>query len=352
MYLNYEDFKKRAINMQPVTLRVALSEVDIKSETEMIVRGKAVRITPSVLKDLGRILKLPLQFLKEFEKLIGTTGKDKFINFIKDAKAINKHIMVTLIGSPKSLTIVGMQEGAGLSYEMFFKVFEDLMNRKQFDIKDAVFHNNKLAISAVLQSQRFNVGGLDSELFFPGFTLMSDISSGTILESYVYRLVCSNGIIGPSPDEDPLRYSAGDYHFFSELDKLAERNFVPKGFSTSVEKSMKTMASYAELKSAAMSLLKDNSLTKDTIDQYLPLNYVEMELKKRNVELGALTKDQEKTIKTNIPVWDIVNGVTDFASHDYGYNLGGSRKLELQKLAADLLVKKAFDTENSLNISL
>ena len=61
---------------------------------------------------------------------------------------------------------------------------------------------------------------------------------------------------------------------------------------------------------------------------------------------------QEKNAITNISVWDVINGVTDFASHDYGFGVSADSKLNLQVKAGSMLSAKSYDTQNLVHISL
>jgi hypothetical protein len=49
-------------------------------------------------------------------------------------------------------------------------------------------------------------------------------------------------------------------------------------------------------------------------------------------------------------VWDIVNGMTNFASNDTRYQIDDSKMGNLMVTAGNILTKKQFDTEGLLNV--
>jgi len=67
------------------------------------------------------------------------------------------------------------------------------------------------------------------------------------------------------------------------------------------------------------------------------------------IQPNELTQKQQQNARTNISVWDIVNGITDFASHDYGFNIKNpeSTRNQLMVNAGGILTKQ-YDTQNLL----
>jgi len=361
--VNYDIFKQRAIAAQPVATRCSLSEIDVVDEGTMLFKGYPLNLSKGALKNLAGILNLPTRFVQEFEMLIGKNGKDKFLNFIKDAKSIRKDMLITLIGNPNTKAIVGIQRSEYMPFETYFGLLEQIMNIQPFDIQDMTFTGNKVAVSAVLKGGVFNVGGLDAEKFYPGFTFSNGIGgaaggSGGGIDNFIYRLICGNGMTGADPDNGGSiifggpKGDKGPEVFFRDVENLAKKGFVPESFNNNVMRANNTMASFAEVKEAASVLTKGSDLTKDYIDSFIPVNDIKGKLVRKGVDFTTLNAAKEKSIITDVSIWDVVNGLTNFASHDYGFNLMPSRKLEIQKIAYNILAKKNFDTENLTGLSL
>ena len=358
--LSYPVFKAKAIGAQPLATRVALSEIEVADENTLLYKGYPLNLGKGALMHLADILKMPKNFIAEFERLLGTQAKEKFLNFIKDAKAARKNEMITLVGNPITKAIVGIQKAEYMPYELFFETLEHMMNMRPFDIKDMTFSGSKIAVSATLAGGVFNVLGLDNEKFYPGFTFMNSVGGGAGIDNFIYRLVCGNGMIGKDPDSGgsgPLKFGGKDGSqspeiFFRGIEDLAKHDFVPPTFSDNVARAMKTMASWNEVQNAASVLKRGSELNNDYVDHFVPVNKIRSELYRKGVEVKTLNAAQEKSIKTNVPIWDVVNGLTYFASHDMGFNLNPGRKLEIQKIAYDILAKPAYDVENVVGVSL
>jgi hypothetical protein len=69
------------------------------------------------------------------------------------------------------------------------------------------------------------------------------------------------------------------------------------------------------------------------------------QLQAEGADGAKLTDAQKRSVRTGLKVWDVINGVTDFASHNYGYEKTANADRHLQLRAGDLL-SRDFDTKN------
>ena len=60
---------------------------------------------------------------------------------------------------------------------------------------------------------------------------------------------------------------------------------------------------------------------------------------------AILNAKQKANLRTGVSVWDVINGVTDFASHNYGFDKKANSDTHLQMVAGDILAKN-YDTAN------
>ncbi len=85
--------------------------------------------------------------------------------------------------------------------------------------------------------------------------------------------------------------------------------------------------------------MKANSKVTDTeLEIYAPIASTEEAYKKNGVIIENLNKDQKENARTDVSYWELVNGITDFASHNYGHELKNPDTL--QRFAGRLFVKK------------
>ena len=63
------------------------------------------------------------------------------------------------------------------------------------------------------------------------------------------------------------------------------------------------------------------------------------------IDTVGLTDSQKRNLRTGVTVWDVINGVTDFASHNYGFEKKPNADRHMQMRAGDML-SRTFDTSN------
>jgi hypothetical protein len=59
----------------------------------------------------------------------------------------------------------------------------------------------------------------------------------------------------------------------------------------------------------------------------------------------SLNPAQKKTAKTGTSMWELVNGLTHFSTHNSQYKISDESRRAIQRKAGDLLAK-TFDMEN------
>ena len=97
-------------------------------------------------------------------------------------------------------------------------------------------------------------------------------------------------------------------------------------------------ASIDEL-TTARNLIKANSKITDLeLEMYVPIGSTEDAYKSNGKLIEDFNKDQKKNASTDVSYWELINGITDFASHNYGYDV--SNPDVLQRLAGRMFVKK------------
>ena len=66
-------------------------------------------------------------------------------------------------------------------------------------------------------------------------------------------------------------------------------------------------------------------------------------------DIGAVpetfTAKQLQNAKSGLSIWEVVNGITNFASNDDKYDIDDHKKSNLMVSAGNLLMKSNFDTE-------
>jgi hypothetical protein len=66
---------------------------------------------------------------------------------------------------------------------------------------------------------------------------------------------------------------------------------------------------------------------------------------------NTFTSKQMQLASAGLSVYDMVNGITNFASNDTRYGLDDKQRGNLMVSAGNLLMKKQYDTEGLLNVN-
>ena len=180
----------------------------------------------------------------------------------------------------------------------------------------------------------------------------NDAKSGASVDSFINRLICTNGMVGRGFGEQFVYNPESMSEFFKHIQTLKSNGFLPGEFKAKVASAIATRASFAEVKSAADMITGTSKLTKEFVDRFVPYNDIRRKFLAKGADTTGWNQQQSQNAITDVSVWDVINGITDFASHDYGFELNNDNKLRLQVEAGKMLSQKSFDTQNLVKISL
>lgn len=359
-------FKNTILDSQAFKKQVGLHEIEILTENKIGYNGAEIPLSVSAANDLRSCLGLPVKFSKDIDKTFGDEARKSIINMCKIMRTAGKAPNVTLVIDPKARQIIRIvKEDRMLSMESFFETFENLMNTHNLDIKNfAKSEDGGVNISVVSAKSEFQVGNFADEVFHPGMTFKNNIKDGSFIMPFMYRLICTNGMVGQDfgaaqgsdRKSGHIQLGGEDFKsmdlFYKHIEHFVNGGFYPEQFKAKIQIAMKTMASLAEVESATNIITNNSNATDVQIGNFIPIADIRSQYKKLGVDPKFLTAEQMKTSRTNVTIWDVVNGVTDFASHDYGFLSGADDKLRMQVAAGNFLSKSSFDTQNLMSIHL
>jgi hypothetical protein len=133
--------------------------------------------------------------------------------------------------------------------------------------------------------------------------------------------------------------------FWKGLNELADRRFMPASFEEKVKLSSNTLASLAEMENAVADIKCLSDAQGRELEAWVPLQSTRSKYHLAGIDTHILNNNQKKCAKTGTTVWDLVNGVTHFATHDNGFKIEEYDRRRLQVNAARLLTKD-FDMAN------
>jgi len=133
--------------------------------------------------------------------------------------------------------------------------------------------------------------------------------------------------------------------FWSQLNQLAERGFRPANFENRIRLAMNTRASLFELETAHDWMRSLSDADHKELEAWVPLHNTRAKFHESRIDTISFSTAQKKGAKTGTSVWDLVNGVTHFATHDNGFKIDDYDRRRLQVEASRMLTKD-FDMAN------
>lgn len=299
-----------------------------------------------------------------FSNLSGSVGKEqasKILQVIKVALSKNNK-SVRLILNFETKTVENIIEKAPdyLSNDSFLKLFESKLDANSKIINYGVGQDGTQSVTFKSKNWGFKLAGKTDESFNMGMLFENSPVRGTSVMPYFYRLVCTNGMVaGRGIDSMSLtlegRKEADVLKFIQGVNALNFNSYDASEFGSRVTFMEKTRASLREIKSFKNLIIKKSNISNKDIDEkmvlnsqledFFPTNAIEQLYFKKGYDLESLTMKHYANIKSEITAWDLLNNLTDFASHDYGFNVSQSDMIKLQGQAGEYMLKKSFDTE-------
>ena len=350
--------KAEAINNQLMRKEITLSEFNVIDNNHIDVDGVKIEVTDKAFgKLLGR-LRIPKAFAKRFSDGFGNDGLRQLITMMKSAKSSRNEQTVTLLVDPSTRKITDILPAgyASISNESFV----DFASRYIDQYNLGVTHMGSsqyggTQINCVAPQGMFNVPGMTNEVFNTGVTFRNTPTRGLEVSPYLERLICANGMTSTAFAENYGLHNLNDKNineFNEHMIRMASTNFQPVGLADNIKKANNTDASLAEIQRAASSILSlDKNIDYNYIQKYIPVDRAMKAYSDLGADPNTFTKAQMKNAKSGMSVWDVVNGMTNFASNDSKYTINEGKMGNLMVTAGNILCKKQYDTEGVLDIN-
>ena len=306
------------------------------------VDGIPLALSKEGFSSLLRLINISKQIRTNLIKTMGVSYTDSLVSNMSKAMGENKGNVVLLVDRRKKLVInIVKSAEAMIPNERYLANAERIINDSNLEVDSMVVRDNGgFTISTIGDNSEWGLQGIEStESFKFGLNFDNDPVRGTRLMPYNQRLICTNGMIGQGfVGVHQLTMDDKSWEeFYHKVDILKRDNFKPTEFSSTLKGVMNADASVGEVM-AARNIMKANSkVTDNELEQYLPIAHTEEIYKRNGILVEELNKDQKENARTDLSYWDVINGVTDFASHNYGHQV--SNPDNIQRFAGRLFVK-------------
>lgn len=341
----------QAIEAQPLRRTVHLAELNLVDDTKIEYKGTQIKISKSGFSDLLKILKIPQAFIKRFGEMMSEKpeAKRQFINTIKNVMSGQgsgaSTVTLVLSRSSREILAVHKTERNLISNAGFLDVVNRVIDDCNLDVVDfSVGSNGEVAVNVLDIRNQWDVNGLKDEVFSGGVSFVNNPKNGFVVSPYISRLVCANGMMSRGFQEQyKLTSTDGDamQKFFTDISNLAKSGFKPDQFVARVSEARDLKCSLAEMyavKSAIKGVAAD--ITAEELEAWVPIKFTESAYHRIGVDTHLLRAGQLKNARTNTTVWDLINGLTHFATHDNGFNIDDYNRRRLQMTAGQLLTNE------------
>ncbi len=274
-----------------------------------------------------------------------------------DAVSKQKSLSVTLLVSPdRVIQRIHKSGSSWVSTENFFDIVESTIDKSNLLINNMQHDSDGgIIIGTTNPNSEFNIKGSNlnsSQEVFQGGLNFNRNYAGVQVDPFLHRLWCTNGLV-TKEFEESIRMSNIDNtsweNFYKNLEKIEANNFQPKGFADKVKMAAATPASLGEMDRAIQLIKRNSNIDDNSIQPFIPYGETYNAFKKMGIQPSELSYKQKTNARTNISVWDVVNGITDFASHDYGFEVKDPENTRNSMMVdAGQILTKQYDTQNLL----
>lgn len=342
-----------AVAKQPIRKQVALSSLELVNKETISVDGTPIEMSSSAFKDFIELLRIPKAFLSRFSNSFGEDGAGLLLNRLRTAIAADSGLEVVLTVDPESrkITAIRHPNHVGITNEGFIGLIRENVDRYDLQVSDFyVGPDGTIGVNAVSPTGFLQVPGMKKEIFSTGVSFSNSARGGTEVSPFLMRLVCTNGMMSRSFAEHYMLKGLDKDHvekFNEHMLQLQTNGFQPQGIADKVIKADMVNASLSEMQQAASSIMSNSKIEWKDLQRYVPIQETSDIFSRHGMDTTRFTRLQQKNATTGTSLWNIVNGMTNFASN--GAKLYFDDETQRQRImvaAGNLFARDTYDTEN------
>lgn len=337
--IDFMKFKNEVLSQKIGRKKVTLGELRLVTETLIEYAGLNFTLSKDAFSSLSRISGISKKMRQNLIQEYGSDFATKMVTTLTKVMSNSKKDIIMLIDLNKRNIINFVHsEYAMMPNETYLNTIGQILDSSNLRIDTVNYGSDgSFVINTLGDSSQWGLRGIEStESFEFGLTFENSPIKGTKMVPFNKRLICQNGMICTNFAMETYLTNSKDSwdHFYKTISILKKDNFKPTEFEPRLKRVMTATASVNELISAR-NIIKANSKAGDEeIERFLPIFNTQNSYKKIGVDIEALAPAAKKNAVTDVKYWDMVNGLTDFASHNYGYEM--KKPENIQKFAGKL----------------
>ncbi len=312
---NYNILKEKALEKEPVFRNMDINNVYIHNVNTVDINGKTYSTEFEFITRLTEEIGLSSISVSQLQKNLG----DKEVNLILNKSFSNffkRHSRISgnIIGDRETAKLFRFSKGEIITYKTVFEAL-DKVYEKYKDI-ELVLHRGDFSMLMV-EDRKIKIKDLPEETYTPNVGLKYVYGEAFGLTKVMNRLTCTNQIRMEvySRSNNKLSGINSSVSILNSLKRLDDNRFNME-YASKIEKIKDMYASLKEYESVMRMIKKFTGRKGHFLDSLFQKYDIDMFVAARKDRLMDVDK---RTISTPVKYWDLINGITDFASHDYVY---------------------------------
>tara|TARA_R110001592_G_scaffold77485_1_gene233129 strand:+ start:728 stop:1873 length:1146 start_codon:yes stop_codon:yes gene_type:complete len=345
--------KAEAVTNDIIRREVHIADFEINQHS-LKVDGVNIPMTEHAQNRLLILLRIPKAFAKRLKDQFGENALGQIVSLFKNS---GKRDTFTLIVDPKQRKITNiLPAGYGaISNEGMIELTARYLDQYNLGVTHFGSDSSGTTINAVSDQGMFKIPGMKNEVFQTGVSFINTPERGLEVTPFLNRLVCANGMTSRGFSEKYALNSLTDDNikrFNDHMLQLASTGFQPQGFIDKIRTADMTHASLAEVKSAIGSVMNTGKFVSyEYAQRYIPLERSLRQYQELGCDTNLLTNKQLSSADSGLSVWELVNGMTNFASNQTKFSINDNQMGALMVRAGGMLTKKNYDLSDRLEVN-
>lgn len=305
------------------------------------VEGSELLVNDTVSRQLDKIIGLTTKHTKIVKNASGEDGVRDLRNYFAIAGSMSSPVSVALIANPKSRTVSGLVpiEEEPISAEVFFDFLEMFLDKNQlYPVRYETAYDIVAGLTVFLDSAQPEVRQIaPGEDFLVNSYYLKWHLGQIELGRYYERLICSNGQTVTIKNREARATSVREDRIGGFLDIPRNMGLLNDDFDRFTGKALEAMevrASIAELKWVS------DKLEKCLVDSQAAMAIAPFADEHKKYMDAGFRPEQLSTLKASMSVWELYNGMTDYASNNTAWERRDNRRGILQAEAIKFLMRE------------
>lgn len=328
-----------------------LASIELLTDQEIEYKGHNISLAPAAFKDLLKTIGMDKKVVGVFSSAVGDAKTKQLLDLVKrNVSASGKTVQLYLNPTSKEIERISDKnnKSEGLARPTYFNLIDRLINSNpNFEIKNYSVSTQELNINLIDKKAEFELLGQKNENFYPGISLNTKFGRETHLSTFTERLICTNGAV--THDEFAGYTLTNNFtkeqwsRFFEHFKQLQQVGWISEIFKTKALEAIKTRASVGEMETARKAMTFNCKTLGNDVNLWIPWDQTAERFATVGIDLNFMSEARKARANTGTTIWQLFNGMTDFASHKFNFEISEQNRSRLQEAAGRLLMKREYD---------